>query len=367
MAVGIESGAAATGIGVAGTGVGAAAKGIVVAAGVGVMGGRIGAATACASPSPPNAPAMRPRRSSLEATYPPIPDKAINTSQTTSRPMPFPPEEPWPCCQDALVGGRRSGSRNSRGGGAAGGGGALCWLGCGRVSLRGCCACLGGGGCCTGSCCSTSCGGDSTGGCSDGVGGAGCGAGRGSRGASGRRSTSRERLRYCGTHPGRSATLRRACGRLARRVRVVPGTLTLRAGQPPVPWLPHVVFFVLSLPMAVTLPTAGAVNNSNAPPIAPSLKQVGAAEQRRAAIVVLGEVRAHDVAHRRAAALCVAALRLIGIMAMDPVLRAGKLLPAGSAPDQVTARPMVKPLHTYNLWLNSVRDSSGALADHDVL
>ena len=170
VGVGVESGAAATGIGVAGTGVGAAATGIAVAVGVGGTGGRIGAATACASPSPPNAPAMRPRRSSLEARYPPTPDKAINTSQTTIRPIPPPPEEPCfcvlDCCWDALVGERRSGSHNSLGGGAACGGGALCWLGGGRVSLRGCSAWLGGGACCTGSCCSSGCGGVSTGGCS---------------------------------------------------------------------------------------------------------------------------------------------------------------------------------------------------------
>ena len=150
VAVGGGGGATATTVAGVGIGVGAATTGTGVGSGVGGTGGGMDTTTAGVSSPPPNAPAMRPRRSSLEATYPPTPDKAINTSQTTSRPMPSPPEEPWPCvmdcCRDALVGGRRSGSRNSRGGGAAGGGGAPCWLGCGRVSLGGCCACLGGGG-----------------------------------------------------------------------------------------------------------------------------------------------------------------------------------------------------------------------------
>ena len=164
-----------------------------------------------------------------------------------------------------------------------------------------------------------------------------------------------ERLRYCGVHPGRRGALRRACGRLARRVRVVPGTLTVRAGQPPDRRAADALGPRLNFPGASALATARAIDDVYFRPFASALQQVGAAEQRRAAIVVVGEVRAHDVTHRRTAALCVAALRLIGIMAVDPVLRAGKLLPAGPAPDQVTARPMVKPLHTYTLWLNSLR------------
>ena len=127
------------------------------------------------------------------------------------------------------------------------------------------------------------------------------------------------------------------------------------AGQPPDRRAVDALGPRLNFPGASALATARAIDDVYFRPFASALQQVGAAEQRRAAIVVVGEVRAHDVTHRRTAALCVAALRLIGIMAVDPVLRAGKLLPAGPAPDQVTARPMVKPLHTYTLWLNSLR------------
>ena len=80
-------------------------------------------------------------------------------------------------------------------------------------------------------------------------------------------------------------------------------------------------------------------------PPASTLQQVGAAEQGGTAIVVVDEVRAYDVAHGGAAALCVTAWRLVGVMAVDPVLRAGELSRAGPAPDQVTARPMIKSLH----------------------
>ena len=167
-------------------------------------------------------------------------------------------------------------------------------------------------------------------------------------------------IRYCGVppllwgQPGRSSALGRPCGCRGHWVRVIPRTLTVRATQPLVDRSRRSLSTLgLDFSIAFALTTLRAVDNVYPPVPSPPLQQVLAAKQRRTAWAVVGRICTQEVAHRWVATFRIPTSGLVGIVGVCPVLCGGKLSRAGPAPDHVTARSMVKPLHTYNLWVNS--------------
>ena len=164
-----------------------------------------------------------------------------------------------------------------------------------------------------------------------------------------------EYLRYCGANPGRSSALGRPCGRRGPWVRVIPRSLTVWATYPLVAGLAESLRIGLDLPIAFALATLRAVDNVYPPVAPPPFQQVLAAKQRRTAWAVVGRICTQEVAHRWVATFRIPTSGLVGIVGVCPVLCTGKLPPALGAPDQITPRAVVKPLHTYTLWLNSVR------------
>ena len=107
--------------------------------------------------------------------------------------------------------------------------------------------------------------------------------------------------------------------------------------------------------MAFALTTAGAVDNVYPPVAPPPLQQVLTTKQCRASRTVVCGICSEEIANRWVATFRIPTSGLVGIVGVCPVLCTGKLPPALGAPDQITPWAVVKPLHTYTLWLNSVR------------